>query len=172
MKQLIKISLCALVLTFASCSSDSNGSSTGGASEGTITAKVDGNTVTTLQIATNATIVGPAGFQLLSITGADASGRAIYLAVTSYGGVGTYTSTTSEGPEASFTYTALDLNNPTSTNNTWIAPYEDGSTSGTMTVTEQTATKIKGTFSFTGKNFLGTTKNITNGSFNVNLSNQ
>ena len=41
--------------------------------------------------------------------------------------------------------------------------------SGTVTITELTATKIIGTFSFTGHNTDGGTKEITNGQFNVDF---
>jgi hypothetical protein len=172
MKQLGKIAFLAFALSFASCSSDSDGGSTGGtASEGTISAKVDGNTITTLAIATNATIIGSAGFQLLALSGADATGKQLTVSISSYAGAGTYGDNPNDGPFATFTYTALDLNNPSSSNNTWIAPYEDDqSTNGTITITEQTATKIKGTFSFKGKNIPGAFKEVTNGSFNINLT--
>jgi len=41
--------------------------------------------------------------------------------------------------------------------------------SGTITVTELSTTKIKGTFSFDGMNTNGGSKNITDGSFEVDF---
>jgi len=59
----------------------------------------------------------------------------------------------------------------------WTAGLEQSDTymanglvgNGTITVTELTSTKIKGTFSFTGVNTSGTSKNITDGSFTANF---
>ena len=168
-KHLGKIALVALTLTFASCSSDSEGTSTA-AGAGTITASVDGSTVTTLAVATNGVIAGPTGFKFLSLNGSDATGKSFLISVSMYTGVGTYTATSSEGPLATFTYSVLDMNNPQSTNNTWTAPYDDVATNGTITITESTTASVKGTFSFKGKNATGTYKQITNGSFDVPLS--
>lgn len=164
-KQLGTIAFLALALTFSSCSSDSDGSSTGPAGDGTITAKVDGSTVTTMSLASFAFINGVGEAKALQITGADATAKAFTLQIVGFTGNGTY-NTGTDMPTVVLTYTATDINNPQNTNNTWVAGGDDGST-GTITVTEYTDTKVKGTFSFKGKNQAGTNKDVTNGSFNV-----
>ena len=169
-KQLGTIAFLALGLSFGSCSSDDSGDSTGGvAADGTITASVDGNSITTLNAATIALKTG----NLLNVSGSTMTGESITMVISNFTGNGTYNVITGNDLGAVFTYTKIDLNNPQSTNNTWYAPF-DGTTgtSGTITVTESTDQKVKGTFSFKGVNDLGTYKNVTNGSFNVNFTQQ
>lgn len=165
-KQLAKISLLALALSFGSCSSDDGGSSTGGgtAAEGTIKAKVDGKSFSTIKEGTLA--VNSSG--ILTVQGTAMSGEAITIVVYDFNGAGTYGLISGNDIGAVFAYTKIDLNNPSSTNNTWYAPKDEVSgTSGTVTITESTAEGVKGTFEFKGVNELGTFKNVTNGAFNV-----
>ena len=169
-KQLGKIGFLALALTFASCSSDSAGTPIGVAGEGTITASVDGTTVTTMQLGTFGYVSGSGASKALQLTGADATGKAFTLQVVGYTGIATYNVNAGNGPLAVLTYTATDFNNPQNTNNTWVSG-GDGTT-GTLTVTEYTDAVVKGTFSFKGVNQAGTFKQISNGSFNVALNQQ
>ena len=165
-KQLAKISLFVLALSLGSCSSDEGGSSTGGgvAAEGTIKAKVDGKSLTTIKEGTLA--VNTSG--VLTVQGTSMSGEAITIVVYNFNGAGTYDIITGNDLGAVFAYTKVDLNNPNGTNNTWYAPLDETSgTSGSVTVTESTDEGVKGTFSFKGVNDLGTFKNVTNGAFNV-----
>ena len=169
-KQLGTIAFLALGLTFGSCSSDDSGSSTGGvAAEGTITASVDGNSISTMSAASFAVKAGT----LLSVTGSTLTGESISVMIYNFNGNGTYNVITGDDLGAIFTYTKIDMNNPQNTNNTWVAPL-DGNTAatGTVTVTEYTDQKVVGTFSFKGANELGTFKNVTNGLFNVNFTQQ
>lgn len=170
-KQLGKIAFLALAISFGSCSSDDGGGSTGGgsAADGTITAKVEGKTVTTIKAGT----VGVASGNLLTLSGATMNQEAFSITVYNYTGNGTYDAITGNEVGAVFSYTKIDLNDPQSTHNTWYAPLEDTSgVTGTITVTESSDTNVKGTFSFKGVNDLGTFKNVTNGSFNVALNQQ
>ena len=169
-KQLGKIGFLALALTFASCSSDSAGNPTGPAGEGTITASVDGSTITTMQLGTFGYVSGSGASKALQLSGSDATGKAFTLQVVGYTGIATYNVNAANGPLAVLTYTATDLNNPQNTNNTWVSG-GDGTT-GTLTVTEYTDAVVKGTFSFKGVNQAGTFKQISNGSFNVALNQQ
>lgn len=166
-KQLGKIAFLALAISFGSCSSDDGGGSTGGAGDGTITAKVEGKTVTTLKAGT----AGVASDNFLILTGATMSQESFSITIYNYTGNGTYDVITGNDVGAVFSYTKIDLNDPQSTHNTWYAPLEDNSgVTGTITVTESSDTNVKGTFSFKGVNDLGTFKNVTNGSFNVALN--
>lgn len=163
-KQLGTLAFLALALSFTSCSSDSDGGSTV-VGDGSITAKVDGTTVTTMKAASFAYVNGIGDNKALQITGADMSAKAFTIQIIGFTGKGTY-NTGTDIPTVVLTYTATDINNPQNTNNTWVAGGDDGST-GTVTVTEYTDAVIKGTFSFKGKNQAGNTKDVTNGSFNV-----
>ena len=168
-KQLGKIAFLALAISFASCSSDDGGGSTSTAGDGTITAKVDGKTVTTIKAGT----AGVASDNFLILTGATMSQESFSITIYNYTGNGTYDVITENEVGAVFSYTKIDLNDPQSTHNTWYAPLEDNSgVTGTITVTESSDTNVKGTFSFKGVNDLGTFKNVTNGSFNVALNQQ
>ena len=169
-KQLGKIAFLALAISFGSCSSDDGGGSTGGsAGDGTITAKVDGKSITTIKMAT----VGVSSSNFLTLSGTTMNQEGISITVYNYTGEGTYNAISGNEVGAVFSYIKVDLNDPQSSHNTWYAPLEDTSgVTGTITVTEASADKVKGTFSFKGANDLGTFKNVTNGSFNVALNQQ
>lgn len=170
-KQLGTIAFLALALSFGSCSSDDGGGSTGGgsAAEGTITAKVDGKTIKTVSAATVAVKSG----NLLNVSGSTMTGENISIVIYNYQGNGTYDVITGNDLGAVFVYTKVDFNNPTSTGNSWYAPLEDNtSTSGTVTVTESSDTKVKGTFSFKGVNDAGSYKEVKSGAFNVLFTQQ
>jgi len=71
---------------------------------------------------------------------------------------------------ASYTETDVDLNDPlNSTTEVWQAPFDD-TLVGTITISEETDSKVKGTFSFSCKNVNGdnSVKNVTDGAFNLN----
>lgn len=172
-KQLGTLAFLALALTFGSCSSDSDGGSTSAAGDGTISAKVDGKTVTTIKAGTVGVVNSNGDFKMLTLTGSSMSGQAISITVFDFNGNGTYNLITDDGPSVSFTYTALDFNDPQNTNNVWVAPGGDMTgTTGTLTVTESSTERVKGTFSFKGVNNLGTFKDVKSGSFNVSLNQQ
>ena len=70
---------------------------------------------------------------------------------------------------ASYTETDVDLNNPlNSTTEIWQAPYDDTMV-GEINISQETDTKVIGTFQFTAKNVNGdqSIKTITEGSFDL-----
>ncbi|WP_396151412.1 DUF6252 family protein [Flavobacterium sp.] len=176
MKTIKFICACFLVTTsffVTSCSSDDDGGGSGSAAAGTITAKVDGNNVTTLEMTTFANQVG----SMLSIQGntGGTSSKAIVLNITTFDGVGTYDIGGTLGlgqANASYTEITVDISNPTAfESKIWSAPYEGGDKVGEINVSEVTETNIKGTFTFSAKNTDDNSmKQITQGSFNVELN--
>jgi hypothetical protein len=176
MKTIKFICACFLVTsTFfvTSCSIDSDGGSGGSAAAGTIKAKVNGSNVTTLDITTFATQVGSV-MQIQGNTGGTSS-KAFVLYITTLNGVGTYDiggGVTGLGQaNVSYVETTVNLSNPTAPEiKTWNAPYEGGEKVGEIKISEITSTNVKGTFFFTAKNVGdNSTKQITEGSFNINL---
>lgn len=175
MKTIKFICACFLVTTtlfLTSCSSDDDGGGGGSAAAGTITAKVDGSAVTTMDMVTFANQVN----SMLSIQGntGGTNSKAFVLNVTTFDGVGTYDIGGTGGlgqANASYTEFIVDLGNPmNSQTKTWAAPYTGGDKVGEIKVSEITDTHIKGTFYFTAKNASDDSmKNITEGSFNVEL---
>ena len=106
---------------------------------------------------------------MIRVQGSNSDGEGMVLTIMGFEGTGTY----ELGGEISiFTnaiYTETDLSNPMDTQ-TWLAPYDE-TIVGEIQVSEKTATNIKGTFSFSGKNEEGgTIKEVTSGSFNVAIS--
>ncbi|MCB0456671.1 MAG: DUF6252 family protein [Flavobacteriaceae bacterium] len=155
-------------LVLASCKKDDDGGNGGGAGEGTVTAKINGSTFTSLEIATVATEVTQAGVTTVRIQGSNSDGLGIVLTISPYEGTGTY-----EISDASVftyaTYIETDINNPLNSQS-WNAPFESSGVVGEIKISEKTDTKIKGTFNFTAKNpDDNTTKQITEGSFNANF---
>lgn len=175
MKSLNKIKLILMVLTIGlfslSCSSDDDGGGSGPAGEGTITFKVDGTSVTTLEMVTFATYTNKVLMVEGNTGGTNAKG--IVLQVFGIDGPGTYPL----GGNNDFFHVGaylefdIDLNNPLGmTEESWQAPY-DNTLAGEIKVSELTDTKVVGTFYFKGQNVDGdeSFKQITDGSFNVSL---
>lgn len=169
--------ICAFVVVttftlFTSCSSDDNGGGGGNAAAGTIKAKVDGTTVTTMEMVTFANQVGSM-LQIQGNTGGTSS-KAFVLNVTTFDGVGTYDIGGAGGlgqANASYTEIIVNLSNPMATETkVWAAPYTGGDKVGEIKISEITATHIKGTFNFSAKRTEdGSMKQITEGAFNVEL---
>lgn len=177
MKTIKFICACFLVtssLFLTSCSSDDDGGGGGSAAAGTITAKVDGASVTTVEIATFATQVGSSMMQIQGNTGGTSS-KAFVLNIMSYDGVGTYDIGGGEfglgQANVSYVEISFDLSNPLDfQEKTWNAPFDGGEKVGEIKVSEVTDTNIKGTFFFTAMNVEDNTqKQITEGSFNIEL---
>lgn len=150
-----------------SCKSDDDGGGGGDAPSGVITAKVDGTSVSTIEMTTTASQANGN----LVVTGNDGGqtpNKAFMLTITGFDGPGTYPigGGANVFTIASYVETnASDPQNPVV--NTWSAPYDE-SQSGEIKVSEVTDTYVKGTFSFKCKNQEdGSVKNITEGSFNV-----
>ena len=168
-KQLGKIAFLALAISFGSCSSDDGGGSTGGGgstANGTMKATVAGKSITTMKEATFATLNGT----FLTVTGTTTSQEALGITVYNFTGPGTYALITGNDLGVAFTYSKINLSNPLDTGNTWYAPLDETTgTSGTLTVSEVTATHVKGTFSFKAINEQNTYKEVTNGVFDVEI---
>lgn len=155
----------AVTTILSSCSS-SDGGGGGSAAAGTLKAKIAGSNYSSMQAATFAT--SQSG--MLIVQGSDATGKAIQLMIAA-NTVGTYEISDDANISAVASYTEANISNP-SASQTWAAPYENSGAVGSITISEITATNVKGTFNFTGKNQTGTgTKAITDGSFNVNFQN-
>ena len=169
-KQFGVIFAVAIFTLITSCSNDDNGGGGGSASVGTITGKAGGSSFTTISQGTTAMLASNGSFQNLAIQGATITGKTIQLVIIGQNiAAGTYQilDTDSE-TNAAAVYGELDINNPTSAQ-TWSAPYTGMANTSSIKITSISATNVKGTFTFTGQGENGT-KNITDGSFNVNIS--
>ncbi len=158
----------ALTTILTSCSSSDDGGGGGGnAALGTLKAKAGSTNFTSMQAATFA--MSQSG--MLIIQGSDATGKAIQLLLAGVTTAGTYEISDTAGISVVANYTIANISNP-SASQTWAAPYENSGVVGSVTISEITATNVKGTFTFTGKNQAGSdTKPITEGAFNVNFQN-
>ncbi len=159
------------LITLSSCSSDDDGGGGGQAAEGTITAKVNGTTVTTMEMVTFASL--SSGTLLLQGNTGGTSSKAFNFTIVGYDGVGTYPFGGGANifNVASYIETEVDLSNPANPSiETWSAPFDDTQV-GEISISEQTETHIKGTFSFECKNVNGdgSMRNVTEGSFNVEI---
>lgn len=156
MKTLKLIFALALLLGISSCS-DSTDEDLGLSGEGSLTAKIDGSNFEALSVAVVATISN----NVAAIQGSNSDGEYIRLNISNYNGVGTYTTGNSISNVSSAMYGSV---NPVIA---WVSTFDIGT--GTIEVTEETDTTIKGTFSFTGINSDGntTSKTITEGKFNA-----
>ena len=170
LKQLAHVLFLIPVLTVASCSSDNDGS--GGsvnAGKGTITAKVNGQTVTSATELTSGSI-STGQFGMLAITGTNMQGDGFTITIAGFEGAKTYDVGGESSVFAVCSYIDTDMNNPT-VPHIWSGPYDDGAIAGSVSVTEVTTTRVKGTFNFSGKNASdGTVKEVTSGSFDVKLN--
>ncbi len=161
----------ALVTMLSSCSGDDSSSGGGGsASLGTLKAKIAGSNFTSMPAATFATKQVMGSTTNFTIQGSDATGKAIQIMIMGTDGTaGTYEISDTAGISAIASFTQVNMATMTST--TWAAPYDASGVVGSITISEVTATNIKGTFTFTGKNQSGTdTKQVTEGAFNINFS--
>jgi len=154
-----------------SCKSDDDGGSGGSAAEGTISAKVSGTQFNSMEMATSGTMVNAGGSTTLSILGSNADGKAINIIVNGFDGEGTYQIGGGSNIFVAGSYMETNISNPMNSQ-TWQAPYDD-SVAGEVSFSSVSDSNVKGTFHFEAKNVNGdgSIKNITDGSFNVNLSN-
>ncbi len=158
-------------LISSSCKSDDDGGGGGSAANGTITAKVNGSSVTTMKEVTFAYNVS--GTLTIQGNTGGTSSKAFSLLINGIDGTGTYPigGGANIANSASYMEIEVDMSNPqNSITHTWQAPY-DSNQVGEINISELTQTNVKGTFSYTAKNVLGdgSTKTITEGSFNVNI---
>lgn len=179
MKTLKRIGLVltmALVTVMTSCSSDDNGGGGGFSGPATgsfVNAKVNGaNFSATGQVVQGAYESGNIVLQGLAVNGTNSSSMAIQLYKAGGLTVGTY----NVGPDQTGDVGLLSYTTVTSAMST--VTYVSGAcanASGTIEITFIDDTKIEGTFSFTGVELRdnddcsGGTKNVTNGSFRLEL---
>lgn len=154
------------VLTF-SCKSDDDGGGGDGAGSGEITAKVDGTTVTSIELTTTASNAN-GNLMILGNDGGQNPNRAFNLTIVGFDGPGTYPVGGGANIFNVCSYTETDASNPSNPSaKVWSAPY-DNTQVGEIKISEVTSTYVKGTFNFKGKDQEGgTIKNVTEGSFNV-----
>lgn len=156
----------ALVFTGTSCSSDDDGGG-GNAAAGTVQAKVDGSNFSSNTQTTTATLVS--ANNTLAIYGSDLAGKTITLNIVGvYDGEGTYQIGGGANVAVNASYTEGTASGVTA----WQAPF-DSSVAGEIKISSQTTSeKVVGTFNFTAKTSDGSsTKVITEGSFNINITN-
>lgn len=173
MRTLKQFMLFVLVITsvsFISCSNDDDGgdpNTGGGAASGTISAKIDGSSFTSLEMTSIATKATAGGQTTLTIQG-NTQSQAFNLIINGYDGVGTYV-LSDDNVFRIASYIEPNVSNPANSQ-TWSAPFQDSGVVGEIKISEETDSNIKGTFNFTGKNTNDdTTKNITDGAFNLSV---
>ncbi|MFY9241620.1 MAG: DUF6252 family protein [Polaribacter sp.] len=154
MKTLKNLILFAFVAVLFSCS-DATDADLGLSGQGSLSAKVDGATFTSLSVAVGATVTNG----VAAIQGSNSAGEYIRINIMSYNGVGTYSTGNAINNISSISYGTV---NPIAT---WISTFNIGT--GTIQITEDTATTIKGTFSFTGVNDGSPNKVVTEGTFSA-----
>ena len=165
----ILVLLLSTTVLFTSCKKDDDGGGGGAAGAGTVTAKVDGNNFTSMEIASTASQSTGGSTTTITLQGSDASGKGLFIIINGFDGTGTYEFSDSN-VFVTATYVEANVNNPQNSQ-TWSAPYQDSGVVGEVNVSEKTDTTIKGTFNFTAKNVNGdgSLVNITDGSFNLDF---
>lgn len=170
LKRFMLLLMLTSIITLTSCKSDDDDGEGGNTPSGTLTARVDGASFQSLDISSSATVANNG--QNLIIIASNSDANAFAITIVGYSGPGTYPIGGGANifNSASYTETDVDINNPqNSTSEIWQAPYDDTQV-GEINISEETETKVKGTFSFTGKNVNGdqSTKTITDGAFDLN----
>lgn len=164
-KKLWYLLVAVTVLFSVACSDDDDGGEAGAATEGTITAKIDGADFESLKITSFANVVTQGSTSTLTLQG-NTQDQAISIVVNGYNGVGTYQISDSNVFIVA-SYIEPDTNNPQNSK-IWSAPYANSGVIGEIKVAEETDTTVTGTFNFTGKNNNdGTTRVVSNGSFEL-----
>ncbi|MCX7548750.1 DUF6252 family protein [Xanthomarina sp. F1114] len=169
LKHLTLLLMCFSLVTLSSCSDDDDGGDAGGgaAASGTITAKVNGASFTSMEITSTATKVSGGGQTTLTMQG-NTESQAISMVINGYDGVGTYT-LSDDNVFRNASYVEPNVSNPLNTQ-TWNAPYQDSGVIGEIKISEDTDSNIKGTFNFVGKNSNDDTiKEVTEGAFNLSV---
>lgn len=165
---MILVAFLALSTVTISCKSDDEGGG-GSAAEGTITAKINGSSFTSLSEATSGQMVTANGVTTITVLGSSMNQNGITINIIGVDGTGTYPVGGGANVFTNASYLEADISNPLNSQ-TWYAPYNDVS-AGEIKISELSETKVKGTFSFECKNTNGdgSIKTITEGSFNVAL---
>ncbi len=154
MKNLQKFSLLLLItLISISCSSSDDDNPTGG--DAFLTAKVAGTDFASMDVSVSATVTST----ILVVQGSNAGGDFIRFNISSYNGVGTYNTGDNLTNTNSIMYGTIT---PVAS---WTSTFNIGN--GTIEITEDSATHVKGTFSFLGYNGSTDRKEITEGNFSA-----
>ncbi len=168
LKQIMLLLMTVTMVSLTSCSKDDDGGGGGSAGEGTITAKVNGTQITTLEITSVANTVTGGGQTTLTLQG-NTSSAAFNMIIFGYEGVGTY-ELSDNNVFISASYTEVNINDPLNSQ-IWNAPFQDSGVVGEIKVSEDADGKVKGTFRFNAKNTEdGSMRNITDGSFNLDVT--
>ena len=147
------------LVTFSACSTSDDGGDGGNAPSGLLVAKVAGKSFKSFEQSSSATVSASGGSKTLIIIATNSDGNAFSMTVFGYEGAGkTYDFTGAAlgvMNVASYSETKINLSNPTaSTTELWQAPYDDTKV-GSISISEETDSKIIGTFNFKGKNVAG-----------------
>lgn len=155
-------------MTFISCSSGDGGIG-GDAGSGIVKAKVDGVSISSIALLTQANKVTAGSSSTLTMQGTNMDGKGFNFVVNNFTGVGTYTIGGSSSVFVTGNYVEGNAQNPLNTS-LWSTPYDNTTKRGEISFSEVTATNVKGTFQFTAKNPKDSSvKQITEGSFNVSV---
>lgn len=164
----ILVLMAIVALSLTSCSSDDDGGGGGSAASGTVSAKVDGANYSSDAALTSARHSGSGATGSLVITANTMNGRNITMSIMpGFNGVGTYPIGGGANVTAIASYIEMDAANPMDAQ-IWSGPFDE-SVAGEIKISEITTTNVKGTFHFRGKNDNGSFKEITDGSFDVNI---
>lgn len=175
LKQFMLFTMLFGAFAFSSCSSDDDGGNSGGNGGGGgnggnefLTAKIDGADFAAAQ--SPAVIVGAQSTNgVLVVQGGNNNGDTISMTISSYNGVGTYTT----GDQIANTNGIMYLEiNPSS--NSWASNLATAALGtlqpGTIEITSDNGTTVEGTFSFEGYNANDmSVKMVTQGEFKANF---
>ena len=153
MKNFKKLGVLLFLSLLIACGGNDDDNPTSG--DAFLTAKVDGENFASLDVAVAATITS----NILVVQGSNANGDYISLTIANYNGVGTYKTGNSISSMNNAMYGSV---NPIVS---WTSTFNIGD--GTIEIKEETATHVKGTFSFVAENDNSGSKTITEGKFSA-----
>ncbi len=155
--------------TLISCSKDDNGDGEGSGG-GIVTTTISGENFKSFAQSSNAVKSTSSGGTILFVQGTNTDGIGITMTIMGYTGKGTYQFGPINSNFNTASYTETNNSNPMNTQ-VWSASY-DTSSSGSIIITEETSSGVKGTFQFKGKNGNDDSiKEVSTGEFNVNFKN-
>jgi hypothetical protein len=154
MKTLKNLILFTCLSLLISCG-DNTDEDLGISGEGSLSANVAGTSFTSLKTTVSAVITNG----VAAIQGSNSNGDYIRINISSYAGVGTYNTGDVISNTNSIAYGSV------SPFAAWTSTFDIGT--GTIEITEDTATTVSGTFSFTGFNGATDNKAVTEGKFNA-----
>ena len=168
-KLLVVAFVATCVLSLQSCKTDDDGGDSGSASNGTVSASIDGSSYKSDAVGTSVRQIVANGNTTTVITSNElSSSRNITLTLNGVDSVGTYLIGGGANISIVASYIEANVSNPADAQ-IWSAPFNDTST-GEINIVTLTDSKIEGTFEFTGKNNQDdSTVRVTSGSFNLDL---